>query len=294
MSVATPPVIIIGMHRSGTSLLTRVLQQAGFFMGLGASRNEEAAFTNAVNAWLLRQASAYWDRPEPMDELLADEDARPILLDYMRGIVNGPAALRFLGPTRWLRARGFAGMAEPWGWKDPRNTWTLPLWLELFPDARVLHIVRHGVDVAESLRVRRQQAVADGAARYRRRRFWYRINPLAPKRRGFGQQPRCRTLAGGFSLWEAYMARARVHVSALGDRALELRYEDLLHDPARELRRALRFCDCHLDEQYLAAVGARFDAARAFAWQHDARLRDFATVMDDRLDRFGYGHPAAV
>ena len=27
------PVIIIGMHRSGTSMLTRVLQEAGLFIG---------------------------------------------------------------------------------------------------------------------------------------------------------------------------------------------------------------------------------------------------------------------
>lgn len=288
MSAATPPVIIIGMHRSGTSLLTRVLQQSGLFMGLGASRNEEAAFTNAVNAWIFRQASATWDRPASMDELLADDSVRPWLTDYIEGIVNGPAALRFLGARRWLRSRGFHGLAEPWGWKDPRNTWTLPLWRELFPEARVLHIVRHGVDVAASLRARREREVADRVARYRRHRRLHRANPLAPKRRGFGPQAPVRTLAGGFELWERYVERSRAHLATLGENGLEVAYEDLLAAPVRELERALAFCGCHPGTAAIAQAAARFDASRAHAWRGDAELVAFAEEMTGRLAAQGY------
>ncbi len=289
----TPPVIIIGMHRSGTSLLTRVLQQSGLFMGLGASRNEEAAFTNAVNAWLFRQASACWDQPEPVDDLFADEALWPWLVDYVSGVTNGPASVRFLGLRRWLRARGFAGMNEPWGWKDPRNTWTLPLWLTLFPEARVLHIVRHGVDVAASLRVRRERAMADNIERYRRRRQWYVASPFAPKRRGLGPQPRCRTLAGGFALWELYVARARMHIAAHAERSLEVRYEDLLAAPRDELDRALRFCGCHPGQTVVEQTAARFDTGRAHAWQHEPELVEFADAVGDRLRAQGYSQREA-
>ncbi len=288
MSAARPPVIIIGMHRSGTSLLTRVLQQNGFFMGRGASRNEEAAFTNAVNAWIFRQASATWDRPESMDELLADEALRPWLLDYIGGIIRGPASLRFLGLRRGLRGGGLPGQTAPWGWKDPRNTYTLPLWLELFPDARVLHIVRHGVDVAESLRSRRRHALEGNIARYRRRRAAYRFSPFAPKRRGFGPQARCRTLEGGFGLWLQYLARAGEHTAALEDRALTVRYEDLLSRPRRELERALTFCGLRPDPRALESTVATFRADRAHAWRHDDALRAFAAARADELARFGY------
>ena len=289
----TPPVIIIGMHRSGTSLLTRVLQRSGFFMGLGASRNEEAAFTNALNAWLFRQASATWDRPDSLDDLLADGELRPWLTDYLCGVTNGPAAMRFLGPRRWLRGGGLHGLDAPWGWKDPRNTWTLPLWRELFPDARVLHIVRHGVDVAASLRTRRQQAMAANLARYRRRRWWYQRDPLAPKRRGFGPQAVCRTLDGGFALWERYVERSRAHVAALGGQALEVRYEDLLRAPERELDRALEFCGCHPGADRIAQTAGTFDAARADAWRRDAELRTFATTVARRLEARGYSAASA-
>jgi hypothetical protein len=52
-----------------------------------------------------------------------------------------------------------------WGWKDPRNSITLPVWLKLFPDARVIHIVRNGVDVAESLYRRQQRGFQEAKIR---------------------------------------------------------------------------------------------------------------------------------
>ncbi len=285
---AVPPVRVIGMHRSGTSLLTRVLQQAGLFMGRGATRNEEAAFTNAINAWVFGQAAATWDRPESMDWLLADEQLWPWLIDYVDGITRGPAAVRFLGLRRWWRYGGLAGVAEPWGFKDPRNTYTLPLWHELYPDARVIHIVRHGVDVAASLRARRQAVLEANVARYRRRRHLYRMSPWAPKRRGFGPQVRCGALEGGLELWSHYVARARAHTAAWGERALTLRYEDLLRAPRPELERALAFSGLTAPAGAVDRAAETVDPARAYAHRRDAQLAAFARAHADELAALGY------
>ena len=92
-----PPVIIIGMHRSGTSLLTRTLRELGFFMGADTGRNDESAYFNAINTWLFRQASATWDQPEGMANLLGDEQVMSLLRDYLNDILHGPSAWRFLG-----------------------------------------------------------------------------------------------------------------------------------------------------------------------------------------------------
>lgn len=290
MSQPIPPIIVIGMHRSGTSLLSRALQRAGLFMGVGRTPNAEAAFTKALNTWLFHQASATWDRPEAMDELLADDKLRPWLLDYMGGITRGPASMRFLGPGRWLRYRSLHRVREPWGWKDPRNTYTLPLWLEIFPDARILHIVRHGVDVAESLRIRRNVVVASKTARYKRLRPLYVNSPFAPKRRGFGPQVRCGALEGGFTLWEAYVARGREHTINRGHRALELSYETLLYEPRHELERVLAFCGLKRASAVAAKVGADINPSRACAYRGAPELAAFARSMQPRLARLGYGN----
>lgn len=293
MSAPRAPVIIIGMHRSGTSLLTRALQRFGFFMGIGTSRNEEAAFTNALNNWLFRHAGATWDQPESMNLLLQDHDLRPHLNDYLAGVIDGPASLRFLGPVRWMRDGGLRGIGQPWGWKDPRNTYTLPFWLELFPDARVIHIVRHGVDVAESLRTRRARELGRNLARYRNLRSLYHANPFAPKRRPFAGHQRCARLDGGFSLWEAYVDRAREHVDALGTHALEIEYEKLVAEPANALEQALEFCGIEATPDRIHQAGARMDTGRVFAFRQNQECTEFAASVEGRLRHRGYSSDPA-
>ena len=39
-----PPIVIIGMHRSGTSIVTRMLEQLGLFVGKKKDMNHEALF----------------------------------------------------------------------------------------------------------------------------------------------------------------------------------------------------------------------------------------------------------
>ncbi len=283
-----PPVIIIGMHRAGTSMLTRSMQGFGFFMGRGTTRNEECRWTNHLNYWLFRQSSATWERPLGVDALLADADSRELVVDYLDGVTRGPASVGYLGLRRWLRHRSMHALCEPWGWKDPRNTFTLPLWLELFPQARVLHIMRHGVDVAQSLLVRREQALARAAARYRRRRRRYVNNPLAPKRSGFAHSPRVRHLHGGLALWREYTGRARQHVASLGSRALELRYETLLEEPLPHLQEVLDFCGLPVATADVEREAARFRADRAYAYRNDGMLNRFAGSVGAILAEFGY------
>ncbi|MBK1699671.1 sulfotransferase family protein [Thiococcus pfennigii] len=285
---ASSPVIVIGMHRSGTSLLTRALEELGLFMGVNTTRNQEARFTNAVNDWLLAQAGAYWFTPEPIDDLLRDDSSRPLIEAYLGGLVAGPACLRFLGLRRYLRYRSLHRVTEPWGWKDPRNSFTLPVWLGIFPRARVLHIMRHGVDVAASLRTRRREALARAEARLARLRPLYTLDPTAPGRRRLAHAIPCGQLDTALDLWSRYSRRARSHVWALGDRALELRYEDLLAAPQDNLSRIASFCGLSLDEATLVHTAARFDTSRAFAYRRDPELAAFARTAIDRLAALGY------
>ena len=285
-----PPVIIIGMHRAGTSMLTRTMQGFGFFMGRGTTRNEECRWTNAINEWLFRQASATWERPLGFDALLTDATVRRAVTDYVAGITRGPASIGYLGLKRWLRHRSMHHLAESWGWKDPRNSFTLPIWLDVFPDARVLHILRHGVDVAQSLRVRREQAVSASIGRFQAARARYLNNPFAPKRSGFAHSPRVGELQGGLDLWSEYTGRASEHVRALGpERALELRYETLLESPEAHLRRVLDFCGLDVSDDALAEEAARYRPDRAYAYRGDSGLRDFAAGVAPALEAHGYG-----
>ncbi len=283
--MSTAPVIVIGMHRSGTSLVTRVLEQLGLFMGWRKENNDEAWFFHRLNIWLLAQAGGSWECPGAIRHVLDAPDVRATVRDYLGLMMRSPRAASYMGIGRYLRRRSITAMDGVWGWKDPRNTFTLPLWLDLFPEARVINVVRHGVDVAESLRKRHEWGYARLEARYRLlrplMRLWMRQTPLVPS-------GRCKQLDGGFSLWEEYMDQARQHVTSLGVRALEIKYEDFLAAPEQPLRALCALCGLQPDEARLAAALRGIKPERAFAYRQHPALVSYAAGMKDRLAAFGY------
>jgi hypothetical protein len=57
--------------------------------------------------------------------------------------------------------REFEGR-EHWGWKDPRNSLTLPFWASLIPDLKVVLCLRNPLEVSQSLRRRNHGATQSG------------------------------------------------------------------------------------------------------------------------------------
>ncbi len=284
---APPPVIIIGMHRSGTSLVTRALGEFGLFTGLHRGRNNEATFFQQMNVWMMRVCGAKWDNPSPITAMFEDDEIRGLVQDHLGRMIRSPRLRSYLGLLRYLRYRNLANLDFPWGWKDPRNTFTLPVWLHFFPDARVIHVKRHGVDSAQSLIVRRQKALKAA------RRIVDRCSPISRRfvRRPFKDlkvmtdlaSPRCQSLETAFSLWEDYIGEASRHVAERGERAFEIRYEDLLADPQDGLARLAAFAGLRPGAEDIARVGRTFDGSRASAWREDKQLADFAASVADRL-----------
>jgi LPS sulfotransferase NodH len=96
------------------------------------------------------------------------------------------------------------------------------------------------------------------------------------------------SLEGGFSLWEEYLHEASGHVARLGERAMDVCYEQLLQDPAAALTEVCRFCGVEPQPEQLAATvkGVRSERANAFA--ADPVLSEFAAANQQRLASFGY------
>lgn len=281
-----PPVIIIGMHRSGTSMVSRALAAAGLFTGKMRDPNDEALFFMRLNRWLLRQAGGAWDRPEPIHDLWHNTEVRELTADYLRYAMTTPHVASYLGWGRYLRYRSPARLNVPWGWKDPRNTFTLPIWLDIFPEARVIHVYRHGVDVAASLRVREQRILASSIQLYKKRRKW-NVYWLRLMRKGLMNSLPCLSLEGGLALWESYLEQGKAHVNRLGGSAIEIRYEDFVAEPLETIATLADFCEITTDHTTIdAARIAKTD--RAFAYRGKLELQDFADQAAERLHRWGY------
>ena len=137
------PLIIIGMHRSGTSFLSRCLEHFGVFMGYNKDVNNESRVFMEHNELLLAHHNSDWIEPKEVD-ITAMQFTNFQLLSHF-GSLKKPFVL-------------FKNLQkQKWGWKDPRNTFTLKYWLNLFPDAKVIHIYRNGIDVALSLQSRNKR-----------------------------------------------------------------------------------------------------------------------------------------
>lgn len=82
----TAPVIITGMHRSGTSLVSRLLRGHGVYLGNVLDANSEAVEFLAMNDQVLLQLGSTWQAPASDMDIL-DPDTRRRL---SRGETVGP------------------------------------------------------------------------------------------------------------------------------------------------------------------------------------------------------------
>ena len=287
------PVIIIGMHRSGTSLASWLLQSCGLYVGGGNyPRTNENPFFVQLNSWVLRQCGVDWDLDDPVPSLMQCAPAADLMTDALSAAMRSPWSIRYLGWRGYLKHRNVTALNAPWGWKDPRSTLTLPLWMRLFPDARVVHVTRHGVDVAESLRARWERHSLARVEHYRRRLPLYIF-----RRKRIGVfYTRCAEPQQGLNLWAQYMRAAQNNLLAVpAHQRLQIRYEDLLSDPLPELRRLARFCGLPTDQHRIAQAidQHRLNDARAYAHRQDPDLRALAHANAGLLADHAYDAPSA-
>lgn len=261
------PFVILGMHRSGTTLVASLLGKCGLFQGQRLDQNHEPVFFQQLNRWVFRSAHCDWDSPEPLVHSMAAPEVVEWNVRYLRYLLSSPRFAEYWGFCRWGSQMLGVADGEPWGFKDPRTTLTLPIWSRIFPRARYLLIERHGLDVAASLlnRERRQSlAVQKNFERYMtgagKRLYW-----LRRKRSGFHASPRCSTFHGALTLWAHYVERSREYTRGLEDRLLTLRYEDLLADPGPTFRTIARHAGVEVTPEATNGLCDDIDPKRAFA-----------------------------
>jgi|Deesub1362A_J573_1020465.scaffolds.fasta_scaffold00087_91 hypothetical protein len=200
------PVCITGMHRSGTSMVTRLLNLCGLYLGQEsdlmepAPDNPEGFWENksfvGLNDMILAELGGAWDLP-------------PLVED---GWEQQPEFNRFKSKAISLVQR-FKGH-EAWGWKDPRNSLTLPFWKSLLPDMKVVVCLRNPLEVAWSLIKRNKNSAMFG-----------------------------------YHLWLTY--NQRLLAAASPEQRIITHYDAYFADPVAELRRLLDFLGLSVSEEML-------------------------------------------
>lgn len=282
ISVSAKPLIILGMHRSGTSMIARMLESLGLYSGWLKDRNNESLFFLWINDWLMNKTGGSWSFPEPFMELLDHQELRKITVSYLHKYFRFPYIYAYLGPAMKMKYRSLSRISTPWGWKDPRNIYTLPLWLDLFPDAKVVHVCRHGVDVANSLLSRQMKEInlAKSTTRILQRRG--RII------RGHWLNTGVLDLDSCFNLWENYNQQALTHTQRLAEKAFSIKYEDLLESPHEMIKALSEYCELNVSRSTIEAELKKLYPGRRFAYLKSKKLVDFADKNSERLSALGY------
>ena len=132
--------LISGMHRSGTSLTASLLQKVGVNIGkklVGPEYGNIKGHFENIDFVKFHQEIL---RSQNIDDLGSN------LLDEQEIVIGEKEKKK----GRQLIKKHQKGNAL-WGWKDPRNTLFLDLWLELLPQANFIFIFRSPWEVVDSL-----------------------------------------------------------------------------------------------------------------------------------------------
>ncbi len=137
-------IVVLGMHRSGTSALSGILRLLGFDVGTDLVRSNEF---NPTGYWENRSVVRLNDR---MLAHLGTSWSDVFLLPYHLG--NTDLRAFFEAEARALLDKVLSGN-RAWVLKDPRLSVLIDFWLPYLCERNVsfIHVVRHPIEVANSL-----------------------------------------------------------------------------------------------------------------------------------------------
>lgn len=161
MQIAQPKpcILILGMHRSGTSCLAGSLQQQGVHLGEvhewnphNRKGNRENPKIMELNESLFASNQGSWDQPpkQPLQWSVQQQTQRDQLIQALS-----------------------EAAAQAWGFKDPRTLINLSFWLDGLRGKFVVRYIgsfRHPLAVALSLQKRNGTPLEEGLA------LWYHYN----------------------------------------------------------------------------------------------------------------------
>lgn len=140
------PIIVAGMHRSGTSLVGSLMNALGVDMGLNLvpadAQNPRGYFEDADVVSL---------HGRMFQDALNGAESGHVDWGWTEEGAVDPGALEGWADEAKQAVAGRGSRRGNWGFKDPRATLALDLWREALPEARYVLVFRYPWDVSDSV-----------------------------------------------------------------------------------------------------------------------------------------------
>ena len=226
------PIIVLGVERSGTSVVAEMLHKWGAYAG--PLEKLHKADTHAPRG--------YWEY-EPLWDLLAelgDFDAGGTWWDsnFQRRMSEKAADPVYKQKATELMAGMYQG--DPWFWKDPALSHFLPFWKQIWGDAVYIITVRNPLDTAAS---------------------WQKF--IMPP----NVETRISFIPMNLLRWQHMMVLILQHTEDVQHR-LFLGYEDIICDPRRQAEKLVDFLDARFGERG-SRIQAMVDVVEPKLWRND-------------------------
>ncbi len=189
-------IVILGMHKTGTSLIAGILKILGVDMGKDLLESnwsnplghfEDKRFVQ-LNDKILKEAGGSWDNPPTREKILS---LMPKFSDEIKKLINEREG-------------------KIWGWKDPRTSLTVGLYLPYLKNPYFIICHRDSMAVAKSLQKRDNMDIEKGL--YLSKFYSQQINIF-------------------------------LDTNFLNLRKLDLKYEEILKEPKKYLENLISFLD---------------------------------------------------
>ena len=261
------PIVVFNKSHSGSRLLATLLEEAGVFLGANLNISKDSL-----------------DVLRLVEELVTDyyPDYSPLWDDRSSNYVGLKNLIR---ETFDRHLEGFTanGQAQ-WGWKLCETNYILPVVDFLFPNAKFIHLIRDGRDVAFC--DHRQPDTA----------FWKKVyfntdrleawNGLRLTKEDYVARPHIYNAMH----WCNSVTIGRSYGAMLRERCLEVRYEDLCLDFQKTANRVLAFCGLENRDGFLDRFSSTVRTASVGKYKSEPpeKLAEILEIESPLLLSLGY------
>ena len=241
------PIIITGIHRSGTTLLSKIFENNKVFFGTKKDLNNEAIFFQNLNKWLLSSYGISWENPKYIDFKI-DENRFNMILFKLENILKSRLNFRYLGLKSLIIKNNLLENDFDWGWKDPRSIFSLPFWLKLFPKSKVLILVRHPFDVVNSL-ITRNKYLLEEDIKLKDKLSNYMLIPFLNVRNYSNLSSDMSDFDIGMELYDCYYNQLVLMTEKYNSNIKIIKYEDLVLKKENVVLNLFEFCNISLNNE---------------------------------------------
>ena len=234
------PILVTGMHRSGTSLVSKILMKNGISLGSYQDNNNESIYFQRLNRWIMSCLGSSWDNPCSLNNINGN-DLQIIVNRLEKNLANRFTSSVYFGFSNILLNQSFHSYNKPLGWKDPSNVFTALVWKNIFPNLRIINLTRDPLDVSISL-LNRQSTLKQSDKTFFVDSMSSFIPLLSISKGSILSSFNLSSIDDCLSLYKKYLIEMKSNNEIFRSNILNIKYKNLLEDPSSELMKIYEFC----------------------------------------------------